>query len=68
MCCYISKNWQGQLLIDIEAVISLILNTTIEEGLTISCQFDEKTYETDHKISDNKLAKINFFPRETLGK
>ena len=37
MFCYISKNWQGQPLIDIETVISLISNTTTEKGLTITC-------------------------------
>ena len=46
MFCYISKNWQGQPLIDIETVISLISNTTTEKGLSITCQLDEKVYET----------------------
>ena len=68
MFCYISKNWQGQPLIDIETVISLISNTTTENGLTITCQLDEKIYETGHKISDDELAKINIFPCEILGK
>ncbi len=68
MFCYISKNWQGQPLIDIETVISLISNTTTEKGLSITCQLDEKVYETGHKISDEELAGINIFPCETLGK
>lgn len=68
MFCYISKNWQGHPLIDIETVISLISNTTTEKGLTITCQLDKKVYETGHKISDNELAEINIFPCETLGK
>ena len=68
MFCYISKNWQGQLLIDIETVISLISNTTTEKGLTITCQLDEKAYETGHKITDDELAQISIFPCETLGK
>lgn len=42
MFCYISKNWQGQPLIDIETVISLISNTTTKKGLSITCQLDEK--------------------------
>lgn len=68
MFCYISKNWQGQPLIDIETVISLISSTTTEKGLTITCQLDEKVYETGRKISDDELAKINIFPCQTLGK
>ena len=68
MFCYISKNWQGQPLIDIETVISLISNTTTEKGLTITCELDEKVYETGHKITDDELEQINIFPCETLGK
>ena len=37
-------------------------------SVTITCQLDEKIYETGHKISDDELAKINIFPCETLGK
>ena len=33
--CYISKNWQGQPLIDVETVIELISSTTTEKGLTV---------------------------------
>lgn len=68
MFCYISKNWQGQPLVDIETVISLISNTTTEKGLSITCQLDARVYETGHKISDEELAEINIFPCETLEK
>ncbi len=54
--------------IDIETVISLISNTTTEKELTITCQLDEKVYETGHKITDDELAQISIFPCETLGK
>ena len=67
MFCYISKNWQGQPLIDIETVISLISNTTTKKGLVITCQLDERTYETGRKITDNELAALNITPCETLG-
>ncbi len=68
MFCYISKNWQGHPLIDIETVISLISNTTTEKGLTITCQLDEKIYETGRKITDDELSALNITPCETLGK
>ena len=68
MFCYISKNWQGQPLIDIETVISLISNTTTEKGLTITCQLDEKNYETGRKISDAELESLNITPCKILGK
>ena len=68
MFCYISKNWQGQPLVDIETVISLISNTKTEKGLTITCQLDEKIYETGRKISDEELSLLNITPCEILGK
>ena len=67
MFCYISKNWQGKPLIDIETIITLISNTTTKQGLSIKCQLDERVYETGRKISDNQLKKLNLVPCNTLG-
>ena len=68
MFCYISKNWQGQPLIDIETVVSLISGTTTQNGLKIDCIVDNNIYETGRKISDEELAQVNLFPYEQLGK
>ena len=35
--CYISKNWQGQPLIDIETVVNLINSTKTTTGLEVTC-------------------------------
>ena len=67
MFCYISKNWQGQPLIDIETVVSLIASTTTKNGLEIECVVDENKYETGRKISDEELAEIALFPCEPFG-
>lgn len=67
MFCYISKNWQGQPLVDIETIISLISSTKTEKGLSITCQLDKKIYETGHKISDEEFAMLNIIPCEVLG-
>ena len=57
--CYISKNWQGQPLIDIETTINLIGSTTTEKGLTVVCRLDEKTYETGIKITEAQKDNLN---------
>ena len=57
--CYISKNWQGQPLIDIETTINLIGSTTTEKGLTVACRLDEKTYETGIKITEEQKDSLN---------
>ena len=57
--CYISKNWQGQPLIDIETVVNLISSTTTKTGLTVQCKVDENIYETGIKISTEQKENIN---------
>ena len=57
--CYISKNWQGQPLIDIETIVSLIGSTTTKKGLKVICQVDNNVYETGKKISEEEKERIN---------
>ena len=57
--CYISKNWQGQPLIDIETIVNLIGSTTTEEGLTVICRVDDNHYETGKKITEEQKANLN---------
>ena len=57
--CFISKNWQGKPLINIETVINLIGSTTTEKGLTVTCQLDENHYETGKKITDEQKSNLN---------
>lgn len=57
--CYISKNWQGQPLIDIETVVNLISSTTTKTGLEVVCKVDANTYETGLKITEEQKKSIN---------
>ena len=57
--CYISKNWQGQPLIDIETIVSLIGSTTTAKGLSVICRVDESHYETGKKITEEQKANLN---------
>ena len=57
--CYISKNWQGQPLIDIETVVNLISSTTTKTGLEVVCTVDANTYETGLKITEEQKKIIN---------
>jgi hypothetical protein len=50
--CYISKNWQGKPLIDVETAINLIGATTTETGLKVICQRDDTVYELAKTVSD----------------
>lgn len=57
--CYISKNWQGQPLIDVETVVNLISSTTTKTGLEVVCKVDPNTYETGLKISKEEKENLN---------
>ena len=57
--CYISKNWQGKPLADVQCVINLINSTTTDTGLTVLCIPDWNKYFTGLKVSDDELEKID---------
>ena len=57
--CYISKNWQGKPLVDIETAIDLIGATTTEAGLKVICQRDDTVYELKKTVSDEDFESIN---------
>lgn len=57
--CYISKNWSGKPLVDIETVVKLIGSTTTKTGLKVSCEVDDHVYESSIKISDEEFEKID---------
>ena len=67
MFCYITKNWQGKPLIDIQTVIYLIGSTTTQTGLKLKCVVDTNKYPTGRKVSDQEFNSINIFHCETLG-
>lgn len=56
--CFISRNWEGQPLIDVETVIKLIGSTTTEAGLKVKCVLDNNTYETGIHVSDEQYENI----------
>ena len=57
--CYISRNWQGQPLIDIPTVINLIGSTTTNNGLTVKCILDENEYQTGIKVSEEYFNNVD---------
>lgn len=57
--CFISKNWQGQPLVDIKTIVNLISATTTEKGLKVSCVVDDKIYETGKKISKEEKNNLD---------
>ncbi|MDR1038941.1 MAG: ISAzo13 family transposase [Deltaproteobacteria bacterium] len=56
--CFISKNWQGKPLIDIQTVINLISSTTTKNNLSVICVRDDNVYELSKKVSNDDFNSI----------
>ena len=59
---YISKNWEGKPLINIETVVNYISNTTTTTGLKIECRVDDRQYQKGVKVSDEQMENIDLVP------
>lgn len=56
---YISTNWRGKPLINLQTVVELIGNTTTQTGLKVKVMVDHNQYQTGKKVSDEDFAAIN---------
>ena len=65
--CYISKNWEGKPLVDIETVVKLISSTTTKSGLKVECRIDERCYKTGIKVSDDEIERVKLMPLGAYG-
>jgi transposase len=65
--CFISKNWAGKPLIDVETVINLISSTTTKKGLSVVCERDDTVYPLAQKVSDKEFKSINIRKIEPFG-
>ena len=64
--CYITKNWQGQPLVDVQTAVNLIGSTTTSAGLKVICKADYNDYPLSKKVSNEeyhsiRIDKINPF-------
>ena len=64
---FISKNWRGRPLENLQTVVNLIASTTTSKGLRVACGVDLKEYETGIKVTDEELSMVNLFKNEFHG-
>ncbi len=64
---FISMNWKGRPLEDIQVVINLIANTTTKKGLKVKARLDENIYEKGIKVTDEEFEKIQIKRNEFHG-
>jgi hypothetical protein len=56
--CFISRNWQGKPLVDVQTAVNLIGSTTTTTGLRVICQTDNTEYELSKKVTDEQLKAL----------
>lgn len=56
--CFISKNWQGQPLIDVQTAVKLIGSTSNTTGLKVICKTDKTKYELSKKVTEEQFDAI----------
>ncbi|MDR1083374.1 MAG: ISAzo13 family transposase, partial [Deltaproteobacteria bacterium] len=56
--CYITKNWQGKPLADIQTAVDLIGSTRTTTGLEVICVRDDTEYQLARKVTDAEFETI----------
>jgi hypothetical protein len=59
---YITSNWRGQPLVDLQTIVNLIASTTTKTGLVVQAAVDTNVYETGIKVTDEQMAKLRITP------
>jgi hypothetical protein len=65
--CHITSNWRGRPLVNLEAVVQLIAQTTTAEGLVVEAEADTGRYPTGIKVSDGELHAVRLRPEPFHG-
>jgi transposase len=56
--CYISANWKGKPLVDVQTAVDLIGSTKTTTGLEVICVRDDTEYKLARKVSDEDFETI----------
>src|SRR5580704_14666409 len=61
------KNWRAKPLVSYRVIVELIGATTTENGLTVRCELDDKTYPTGTIVSDQEMQSLNILRADFHG-
>jgi len=65
--CYISANWKGKPLIDVQTAVDLIGSTKTTTGLEVICVRDDTEYDLAKKVSDEDFESISIVKISPFG-
>lgn len=64
---FITQNWRGKPLYDLQTVVNLISSTTTRAGLIVKSAIDNNYYEKGIKVSDEELEQVKLKQHEFHG-
>jgi hypothetical protein len=64
---FITMNWRGKPLVNLETVVNLIGSTKTKKGLSVKVIVDENKYQKGIKISDDEFKLINIIKAKFHG-
>jgi Rhodopirellula transposase DDE domain len=64
---FITMNWRGKPLVNLQTIVNLIANTTTGTGLIVKAALDTNHYDTEIKVSDEELAGLRLQRHEFHG-
>jgi hypothetical protein len=64
---FITQNWRAKPLVSYRVIVELIGATTTENGLTVRCELDDKTYPTGTIVSDEEMQSLNILRADFHG-
>lgn len=64
---FITKNWQGEPLINYETIVRLIAATKTSTGLSVACKLDKRKYRVGKKITDKQMKALKLIKNEFHG-
>ena len=64
---FITQNWRGKPLYDLQTVVNLISSTTTRAGLIVKSAIDDNYYEKGIKVSDSELEQVKLKRHEFHG-
>jgi hypothetical protein len=59
---HIARNWRGQPLVSLAAIVNLIADTHTDTGLRVRSELDHRHYPAGQTVSDAQMARINLSP------
>lgn len=59
---HIARNWRGQPLVSLAAIVNLIADTQTDTGLRVRSELDHRYYPAGQTVSDAQMARINLSP------